>query len=54
MTTHDSSLSAGIHAIVAAHLGKAEEAYAFWLQSSRIEHNTRIHPWQRFRIPVAE
>ena len=36
-TTHDSSLSAGIHAIMAAKLGKTAEAYAFWLQSSRID-----------------
>ncbi|MFP4352663.1 MAG: glycosyl hydrolase family 65 protein [Puniceicoccaceae bacterium] len=37
VTTHDSSLSAGIHAIVAARLGKTAEAYRFWLQASRID-----------------
>lgn len=33
-TTHDSSLSAGVHSVVAARLGKAEEAWSFWQRSS--------------------
>jgi kojibiose phosphorylase len=33
-TTHDSSLSAGVHAIVACRLGKLDEAWAFWQRSS--------------------
>ncbi len=36
-TTHDSSLSAGTHALVAARLGKIEEAYSFWLLGSRLD-----------------
>ena len=36
-TTHDSSLSAGIHAILAARLGLAEEAWRFWRQSAEID-----------------
>jgi kojibiose phosphorylase len=34
VTTHDSSLSAGAHAIVACRLGKAAEAYRFWQMSA--------------------
>jgi trehalose/maltose hydrolase-like predicted phosphorylase len=33
-TTHDSSLSAGAHAILACRLGKKEEAWKFWQKSS--------------------
>jgi kojibiose phosphorylase len=33
-TTHDSSLSAGAHAIIACRLGKMEEAWKFWEKSS--------------------
>jgi len=33
-TTHDSSLSAGVHAIVACRLGKMDESWAFWQRSS--------------------
>ena len=33
-TTHDSSLSAGVHAIVACRLGKMDEAWAFWQRSA--------------------
>jgi kojibiose phosphorylase len=33
-TTHDSSLSAGVHAIIACRLGKLDEAWQFWQQSS--------------------
>jgi len=36
-TTHDSSLSAGVHAIVAARLGLAEEAWAFWERARGID-----------------
>ncbi len=32
-TTHDSSLSAGVHAIVALRLGKEKEAWRFWAKS---------------------
>jgi kojibiose phosphorylase len=38
-TTHDSSLSAGIHAILACRLGKAEIAWEFWKKSSGIDIN---------------
>ena len=33
-TTHDSSLSAGAHAIIACRLGKMDEAWHFWEKSS--------------------
>ncbi|MGE5221592.1 MAG: glycosyl hydrolase family 65 protein [Omnitrophica WOR_2 bacterium] len=33
-TTHDSSLSAGIHAIMASRLGKTGDAWEFWRRSS--------------------
>jgi len=36
-TTHDSSLSAGVHAIVAARLGLADEAWEFWQQAKAID-----------------
>jgi kojibiose phosphorylase len=36
-TTHDSSLSAGTHAIVASRLGKLEEAWSFWQKSCGID-----------------
>lgn len=36
-TTHDSSLSAGVHSIIAARLGKTNEAWAFWNQASSID-----------------
>ncbi len=34
-TTHDSSLSAGAHCLVACRLGLEDEAWAFWLRGSR-------------------
>ncbi len=36
-TTHDSSLSAGVHAIVAARLGLADEAWEFWQRAKAID-----------------
>lgn len=36
-TTHDSSLSAGVHAILAARLGLADAAWAFWRKASAID-----------------
>ena len=36
-TTHDSSLSAGAHAIIACRLGLYQEAWRFWEMSSRID-----------------
>lgn len=39
-TTHDSSLSAGVHAIVAARLGLADEAWHFWEHSLDIDLDT--------------
>lgn len=36
-TTHDSSLSAGVHAIVAARLGKPDDAWRFWEKASAID-----------------
>ncbi|MCP4251719.1 MAG: glycoside hydrolase family 65 protein [bacterium] len=36
-TTHDSSLSAGVHAIVASRLGLLDEAWRFWQQGSRLD-----------------
>lgn len=36
-TTHDSSLSAGIHALVALRLGLAEESWEFWTRTSEID-----------------
>ncbi len=38
-TTHDSSLSPGVHAIVALRLGLLEQAWAFWQQSYGIDLN---------------
>jgi kojibiose phosphorylase len=38
-TTHDSSLSAGMHAVVAARLGKSDDAWRFWQQASAIDLN---------------
>lgn len=38
-TTHDSSLSAGAHAIIACRLGKIEDALGFWDLSSRLDLN---------------
>ncbi|MFH1745924.1 MAG: glycosyl hydrolase family 65 protein [Planctomycetota bacterium] len=40
-TTHDSSLSAGVHAIVAARLGLDDEAWRFWLASTAIDLDMR-------------
>lgn len=40
VTTHDSSLSAGIHAIVALRLGLFEEAWQFFMQSASIDLDT--------------
>lgn len=37
MTVHESSLSPCIHAILAARLGKTEQAHAFYLQTSRLD-----------------
>lgn len=39
-TTHDSSLSAGAHAILAARLDKPEEAWSFWEQARAIDLDT--------------
>jgi len=39
-TTHDSSLSAGAHAIIATRLGLMDAAWAFWQQSSRLDLDT--------------
>ncbi|HPF37989.1 MAG TPA: glycosyl hydrolase family 65 protein [Phycisphaerae bacterium] len=36
-TTHDSSLSAGVHAIVAARLGRSDDAWDFWRRASSID-----------------
>ena len=36
-TTHDSSLSAGAHAVVAARLGMADRAWAFWRRSAAVD-----------------
>jgi kojibiose phosphorylase len=36
-TTHDSSLSPGVHAVVAARLGMLEQSLAFWRQSLSID-----------------
>lgn len=36
-TTHDSSLSAGVHCIIAARLGLAEEAWRFWQMGKAID-----------------
>jgi len=36
-TTHDSSLSAGVHAIIACRLGMLDKAYEFWGESSGID-----------------
>jgi len=40
VTTHDSSLSAGIHAIVALRLGLLDEAWMFFMQSAAIDLDT--------------
>ena len=37
LTTHDSSLSPGVHAIMAARLGKMEEAWTFWRRSAELD-----------------
>jgi kojibiose phosphorylase len=37
LTTHDSSLSAGVHAIVACRLGMAKVAWNFWQSSAGID-----------------
>ncbi|HUU96352.1 MAG TPA: glycosyl hydrolase family 65 protein, partial [Phycisphaerae bacterium] len=37
LTTHDSSLSAGVHAIVAARLGLMDEAWSFWQSASGLD-----------------
>jgi alpha,alpha-trehalose phosphorylase len=37
MTIHDSSLSAGIHSIVATEIGQSEEAYGYMKQSARMD-----------------
>ena len=37
LTVHESSLSPCIHSILAARLGKKEQAYAFYLQTSRLD-----------------
>lgn len=39
LTTHDSSLSFGIHAIVASMIGQNKNAWDFWLKSSLIDFN---------------
>ncbi len=37
LTTHDSSLSAGVHAIVATRLGLMDEAWRFWMRGRDID-----------------
>ncbi len=37
VTTHDSSLSAGIHSIIASRLGHKDEAWKFWLKSAFLD-----------------
>ena len=37
LTVHESSLSPCVHAILAARLGRMEQAYAFYLQTSRLD-----------------
>ncbi|NOG52786.1 MAG: glycoside hydrolase family 65 protein [Planctomycetes bacterium] len=37
ITTHDSSLSAGIHCIIACRLGLVEDAWKYWLKCSRLD-----------------
>ncbi len=37
LTTHDSSLSAGVHAVVACRLGLHDEAWRFWKQTAAID-----------------
>ncbi len=37
LTTHDSSLSPGVHAIIATWLGRHEEAWRFWQQAAGID-----------------
>lgn len=37
LTTHDSSLSAAIHAIIAAELGNMDHAYNFFIESARMD-----------------
>ncbi len=36
-TTHDSSLSAGAHCLVACRLGRHDDAWRFWLRGSRLD-----------------
>ncbi|HEY3376746.1 MAG TPA: glycosyl hydrolase family 65 protein [Armatimonadota bacterium] len=36
-TTHDSSLSAGAHAVIACRLGLLDDAWAFWLHSTGLD-----------------
>lgn len=40
-TTHDSSLSAGVHAIIACRLGLAKEAREFWERSAAVDFDVR-------------
>ena len=45
-TVHESSLSPCIHAVLAARLGKIEQAYAFYLRTSRLDlddYNHEVH-----------
>ena len=37
MTVHESSLSPGLHAVLAARLGKLEKAYEYFIRSSRLD-----------------
>ena len=37
LTTHDSSLSAGVHAIVACRLGQWEDAWKFWQSAAELD-----------------
>ncbi len=45
-TVHESSLSPCIHAVLAARLGKIEQAYAFYLRTARLDlddYNNEVH-----------
>ncbi len=39
ITTHDSSLSSGIHSIIASRLNRSDDAWNFWKQSASIDLN---------------
>ncbi len=46
ITTHDSTLSACVHAIIAAEIGEAEKAYQFFIDTARVDlddHHENTH-----------